>query len=95
MARVEIAEAAAEDLARLIFTHSLPPDTTERVRRSLRHLEQFPLLGAPLAGRWEGFQFLIGPWQWLILVYVYFDDEDRIVVVTIQDGRGARSPTAE
>ena len=93
MAHVEISDAAREDLERLIFTHSLPSDTRERVRASLRHLERFPLLGAELSGPWSGFRFLLGPWRWLILVYVYVADEDRVVVVTIQDGRSAGAPT--
>jgi plasmid stabilization system protein ParE len=92
VARVELAATAVEDLERLIFTHSLPADTKERLARSLAHLERFPLLGAPLEGRWEGFRFLVGPWQWLVCAYVHLEDEDRVVVVTIQDGRSARSP---
>ena len=91
MARVELAVAAVEDLERLIRTHSLPPDTRERVARSLQSLARFPKLGPALAGRWEGFRFILGPWRWLILVYVYLEAEERVVVVTIQD---ARSPTA-
>ncbi len=93
MARVEVSAAALEDLERLIFTHSLPADTKERVKASLKHLESFPLLGAELPGRWSDFRFLLGPWRWLILVYIYLADEDRVVVVTIQDGRSAESPT--
>jgi plasmid stabilization system protein ParE len=89
LARVEVSETAAADLTRLIGTHTLPTDTWERIRRSLRPLERFPLLGAELSGRWSGFRFLLGPWRWLILVYVYLEDEDRVVVVTIQDGRSA------
>ncbi|CAN5258471.1 hypothetical protein BH18ACT14_BH18ACT14_20390 [soil metagenome] len=92
MARVELSESAVDDLARLIHTHSLSPDTTERVKRSLPPLERFPLLGAELGGRWAGFRFLLGPWRWLILVYVYFEAEERVVVVTIQDGRSASFP---
>jgi hypothetical protein len=94
VARVELSAAARADLERLILTHSLPPNTRDRVRSSLRDLERFPLLGAPLGGRWEGFRFLLGPWRWLILVYVYLEEEERAVVVTIQDGRSAHSPTA-
>ena len=89
MPRVEVSAAARADLDGLIASHSLPPDTRERVRSSLRHLERFPLLGPPLEGRWEGFRFLLGPWRWLILVYIYLEDEDRVIVVTIQDGRAA------
>lgn len=95
MARVELSRAALEDLAKLTSSHSLPADTNERVRRSLRHLEQFPRLGAELGGRWAGLRFLLGPWRWMILVYAFFEDEDRVVVVTIQDGRSAAAPTTE
>lgn len=94
MTRVELTEAAAEDLARLTYTHSLPTDTRDRVKRSLRHLERFPRMGAELSGRWAGFRFLVGPWRWMILVYVFVEDEDRVVVVTIQDGRSSGSPTS-
>ncbi|HUP32248.1 MAG TPA: type II toxin-antitoxin system RelE/ParE family toxin [Gaiellaceae bacterium] len=94
MAHVEIAAAATEDLERLIASHSLPGDTRERVRRSLEHLERFPLLGPALGGRWEGLRFVLGPWRWLILVYVHLEAEDRVVVVTIQDGRSGTSPRA-
>lgn len=94
MARVELAEAAVEDLERLIYTHSLAPDTKERVKRSLRPLEDFPYLGAPLEGRWEGFRFLLGPRRWMLIVYEYFEDEKRVVIETIQDGRSSRAATA-
>jgi hypothetical protein len=89
VARVEFAAAAVEDLDRMIRSHSLPPDTRERIKRSIAPLERFPLLGESLEGRWSGFRFLLGPWRWMILVYVYFEDEDRAVVVTIQDGRSS------
>jgi plasmid stabilization system protein ParE len=93
LAAVELSEAANEDLDRLIRTHSLPHDTRERVKWSLRPLGQFPSIGAELAGRWSGLRFLLGPWRWMILVYVVLDDGDRVVVVTIQDGRSAGAAT--
>ena len=89
-ARVELTRAAVEDLERLIRTHSLPADTKERVKRSLRSLESFPLIGAPLHGRWDGFRFVLGPWRWMVIVYEYFEDEQRVVVETFQDGRSSR-----
>ena len=95
MARVELTHAAVEDLERLIRTHSLPADTKDRVRRSLRSLESFPLIGGPLDGRWEGFRFLLGPWRWMLIVYEYFEDENRVVVATIQDGRSSRAATSD
>jgi hypothetical protein len=94
VARVELAVTAVEDLAGLIRTHSLPADTRARVGRSLRALERFPLIGPALSGRWEGFRFLLGPWRWLVLVYVFIDSEDRVVVVTIQDARSSPAATA-
>jgi len=84
-----------DDLDALIRTHSLPADTRARVARSLRSLVQFPNIGPALAGRWEGFRFILGPWRWLILVYVYIEAEDRVVVVTIQDARSSAAATAE
>jgi hypothetical protein len=93
VASVELARGAVEDLDALIRTHSLPPDTRDRVARSLRPLERFPLMGPALGGRWEGFRFLLGPWRWLLVVYVYLADEDRVVVVTFQDARSATSAT--
>lgn len=95
MARVELSAAATEDLDTLIRTHSLPPDTRSRVARSLRPLERFPLMGPALEGRWGGFRFLLGPWRWLLLVYVFIEPEDRVVVVTIQDARASTAATAE
>lgn len=89
MARVELSRAAVEDLDLLIRTHSLPPDTRKRVQRSLRPLQEFPLMGRELSGRWEGLRFLLGPWRWLLLVYVFLEAEDRVVVVTVQDARSS------
>ena len=95
MARVELSLAAVDDLSRLIATHSLPEDTRERTKRSLRPLERFPKLGAELGGRWAGFRFLLGPWRWMILVYALDEETDRVLVVTIQDGRRKAGPRRE
>jgi hypothetical protein len=93
VARVELALAAVEDLDSLTRTHSLPADTRARVARSLRALERFPLLGPALSGRWERFRFVLGPWRWLVLVYVYVESDDRVVVVTVQDARSSTAAT--
>lgn len=90
MARVELSAAAVEDLDRLIRSHSLPVDTKERLKRSLRPLEQFPQLGPALESRWTGFRFILGPWRWMVVVHVHLEPEDRVVIVTIQDGRSSR-----
>ncbi len=94
MAHVELSAAAAEDLEQLIRTHSLPADTKVRVKRSLQPLQRFPLLGTALGGRWSGFRFVLGPWRWMVIVYAHLEEEDRVVVVTIQDGRSSRAATA-
>ena len=93
MTRVEFAAAAVEDLDGLIRTQSLPPDTRARVARSLRGLERVPLMGPALTGRWEGFRFVLGPWRWLVLVYVFIEPDDRVVVVTVQDARSSTAVT--
>ena len=93
MPRVELTIAAVEDLDALVRTHSLPPDTRDRVKRSLRPLEQFPRLGRELSGRWEGFRVLLGPWRWMLIVYVLVEPDDRAVVATIQDARPSAAAT--
>ncbi len=89
MARVELSHTAVEDLDRLIRSHTLPHDTRERLKRTLHPLARFPMLGAELEGRWSDFRFVLGPWRWMVLVYVYLEDDDRVLVVTIQDGRSS------
>jgi plasmid stabilization system protein ParE len=87
--RIQISRAAAADLERLILTHSLPNDTRQRFKRAVRPLGQFPRLGPELTGRWAGFRFVLGPWRWMLVVYVHLEDENRVVVVTIQDARSS------
>ncbi len=94
MARVELSLGAVENLDRMIVTHSLPVDTRARVRRSLGILEQFPSVGRQLEGRWKDLRVLIGPWRWLLLVYDYDEEEDLVVVVTIQDARSSTAATS-
>lgn len=84
-----MSRSAAADLDRLIRSHSLPKNTRLRFKRSVRPLGRFPRLGPGLGGRWAGFRFLLGPWRWMIVVYVYLEDEERIVIVTIQDARSS------
>ena len=95
MASVVLAPTTVADLERLIRTHSLPATARERARSSLRQLATFPLLGAPLAGRWQGFRFILGPWPWVLLIYVYDPEVDQVSVVTIQDSRSAESVTSQ
>jgi plasmid stabilization system protein ParE len=92
---IVVAETARVDLEVLILTHSLPASTKDRVRAALAPLAEFPLLGPALTGQWQGLRFILGPWPWMLLVYAYDEARDRVSVVTIQDSRSARSPTAE
>ena len=57
----------------------------------MRALGRFPRLGPELGGRWSGFRFVLGPWRWMLVVYVYFEEEDRVVIVTVQDARSSRA----
>lgn len=93
MAHVELSLAAVEDLEALIRSHTLPDDTKARVRRSLQPLARFPRMGPELAGRWAGFRFVLGPWRWMVFVYRYFEEDNRVVVLTIQDARSSASAT--
>jgi plasmid stabilization system protein ParE len=93
--RVEVARAALEDLTRLTAVLSLPNDTGERVRAALEPLADFPRLGPELSGRWRGTRFVLGPWRWMLIVYEYDEDADRVVVLTIQDSRSSSAATSE
>lgn len=92
MAGVVVTPTAAAYLARLISTHSLTSDTRARCKRSVGSLVHFPAIGAPLHGRWAGYRFLLGPWRWMIVVYVYDERADRVAIVTILDARSGRVP---
>lgn len=91
MATVVVTPTAVADLDTLIRTLSLPPRTRARIGASLEPLIKFPLLGAPFEGRWASFRFLLGPWRWMLMVYVFDEAADRVAVVTIQDARSAVS----
>ena len=66
----------------------------ERFERSIDPISQFPLLGAPLSGRWSGYRFVLGPWRWMLVVYEYNETHDNVGIVTIQDARSAGAPTS-
>jgi hypothetical protein len=93
--RVLVSESARADLAAMILTHGLPASTAERVRASLAPLADFPQLGPALEGRWQGYRFVLGPWPWMLLVYVWDETADVVAIVTIQDARSARSVTGD
>jgi plasmid stabilization system protein ParE len=94
MATVVVTATAVDNLDTLVRTLSLPRNTRERVKSSLRPLSRFPRLGAPLEGRWADLRFILGPWRWMLILYTYDEAADRVAVVTIQDARSARSATS-
>lgn len=94
MARVVVAPAAAADLDLLITELELPRDTRPRVRTRLGQLTEFPESGEALTGRWTGFRYILGPWSWMLILYVHDEDADQVSVVTIQDARRAQSATS-
>ena len=94
MTRVVVTEAAVGELRTLISSHRLPEDTIERVQRSLRALEDFPELGAPLGDVFAGRRFLLGPWRWMIVIYRFEPDRDLVAILAFVDGRTSTSPTA-
>ena len=88
MTQVLVAPSARDDLERLIKTHSLPPTTKARVRRSLQRLTRFPLLGRAIEeGCWSGYRFILGPWRWLIILYKVDEENDVVMVASFLDGR--------
>ncbi|MGH2873399.1 MAG: type II toxin-antitoxin system RelE/ParE family toxin [Solirubrobacteraceae bacterium] len=89
MASVVVTRAAVEDIDSLVLSHGLPADTRARLRRHLSILSRFPLAGQALSGRWDGARYLVGPWPWLIVLYEYDADDDRVSVLAIQDGRSS------
>ena len=94
MSEVRLSSDAVKDLERMIITHSLPPDTRERVRRSLRPLEQFPRIGRQLEGRWKPLRFILGPWRWMLILYSYEEPDDLVLVVAFQDALSSSSATS-
>jgi plasmid stabilization system protein ParE len=94
--RVLVTPRAVADLEALKAALGLPPSAGGRVQRSLRILERFPLAGRELAGdRWHGARFLIGPWPWMVIVYVHDPDDDVVYIVAIHDGRNASAATGD
>lgn len=85
MAALNVGRRAVADLARLIVTHSLPVDTPARGTRSLRPLADFPLMGSPVDG--TPYRFLLGPWRWMLIVYVHDEAADEVTVIGIEDAR--------
>ena len=95
MARVVVAQRARTDLADLILTRSLPADTASRVRASTEPLASFPQIGKRLTGRWRDFRVILGPWHWMLIVYLYDEPTNTVAIVAIHDAQEASSATSE
>ena len=94
MAGVVVSPTAADSLARLILTHSLPGDTKARFRRSIAPLADFPRLGKTLeGGGYDGLRFILGPWRWMVVVYDYDVDADVVQVLIVEDARASNAAT--
>lgn len=94
MPRVVVTPRAVADLAELVETLGLPHYALRRVQTSLRILERFPLAGRALTGAWDGTRFLIGPWPWLILIYLHDEHDDAVYLVAAHDGRSSSAATS-
>jgi plasmid stabilization system protein ParE len=94
MPRIIVSPAAADSLARLTVTHSLPSETKERFRRSIKPLAEFPLLGRTLeGGGYDGLRFILGPWRWMVVVYEHNGDADVVNILAVEDARSSTAAT--
>lgn len=87
MSVIEVTRQARDELRGLIESRQLPADARHRVARSLLNLEELPRAGRQLSGVWRDCRALVGPWGWLIVVYMYIESEDRVVVIAFHDAR--------
>jgi plasmid stabilization system protein ParE len=88
--RLEWSDQALSHLERLVLTHNLPPDARERIEASTQPLRRFPLIGPEIRAAADGsLRFLIGPWPWLVIIYLYIEADERAVIVSVEDGRAA------
>jgi len=92
VAQVIVSPRAKRDVDEAISKLSLPADTWNRIVRSLRVLETFPLSGPELGRRWATIRFVLGPWSWMLLLYSYDEASDKIFIVAMHDARSAASP---
>lgn len=93
MADVIISPRANADLDELIARHDLPANTRERVKARLQRLGKFPRTGQKLPGNWEGFRYTLGPWRWMLIVFLFDEAADEVIIATIQDSRTANAAT--
>lgn len=94
MPSVVVTPTAAADLDQIVVSNDLPEDTRDRIRALLEPLADFPEMGTELEGRWKGFRYLVGPWPWMLLIYVFDEDMDLVAVTAIQDARRGGAATS-
>lgn len=94
MAQVIVTPQATRDVEGAISALNLPDDTWPRIARALQVLEIFPLSGRKVGDHWDPARFVLGPWQWMLLLYTYDASADRVYVVAMHDARSATSATA-
>ena len=92
MTEIVVTPRAQRDVSEAISNLGLPDETWARVARSLRLLETFPLAGRALEGRWAPARFVLGPWPWMILLYLYDESADTVHLVAVHDARASTSP---
>jgi hypothetical protein len=61
--------------------------------RSLK-LKTFPLAGRRLTGRSRAFRLIVGPWPWLLVIYVYEEAADTVIVVAVHHALTGVSATS-
>jgi hypothetical protein len=94
MSTIEVTRLARDELRELVETRQLPADTRDRVSRTLLTLEEFPRAGKQLSNVWRDCRALVGPWGWLIVVYMYIEAEDRVVIIAFHDARTSEAAAA-
>lgn len=92
MARIVVMPQARRDVDAAIGTLELPADSWRRIIHSLRVLETFPSAGPRLEGELTPHRYLLGPWNWMILVYRYDEASDHVFVLAMVDARSSVSP---
>jgi plasmid stabilization system protein ParE len=93
VAEIVVTPRAQRDIDEAIPALGLPEDTWQRIARSLRLLESFPRAGRELGGRWGETRFVLGPWPWMILLYSFDQEADRVYVVAMHDARSSAAAT--
>ena len=89
MPRVGFSKQALLSLDRLIESRSLPPNTRSRVAAAVRHLSDFPRAGSPLPALdgLQGLRVVVGPWDWMLVIYEWIEEDDLAAIIVIEDSR--------